>query len=250
MNDPMQALASTITEKFILAQPRQAARALETLATHEILQLTASLKAQVLVACFNEMSPAKAAAVLRRLPLKQASHILTHLDIPQAAALMPEFSAPYRERLRGVLPESFLQLLTEASSYPPNSAGHLMQTDFVAIRTESKAAQLIERLKNLPRTKIPAVCFVTGKDGVLKGFIRTTELAFYGQENVCGSIMTPCEGILPQLAGEKLSEKLQEAQLDLIPVINQKQVLIGVLNRWTVVPSVDKGESFWKKWTR
>ena len=63
MNSPMHTLAGLITEKFILAAPDKAAAALEALATHEVLQLIAPLKAQVLIALFNVMEPAKAAAV-------------------------------------------------------------------------------------------------------------------------------------------------------------------------------------------
>ena len=111
MNSPTQALASAITEKFILASPQAAANALETLATHEVLQLIAPLKAQTLVACLNPMSAAKAAAVLRRLPIRQASYILTHLEVVHAAHIMEAFSAPYRERISAVLEPSFLQLL-------------------------------------------------------------------------------------------------------------------------------------------
>lgn len=249
MNDPMHALANAITEKFILAAPKEAAKALETLATHEILLLVSSLKAQVLVQCFNGMTPQKAAAVLRRLPLKQASHILMHLEIPQAARLMQEFSAPYRERITAALPGSFVDILKQAHSYAPDSAGYLMYTDFLAVKTDSNIAQIVERLKTLPRAKLPPVCFVTGKEGVLKGFIRTPELAFYEPESVCGSVMTPCEGIAPTLAGEALMACLTRAQLDLVPVVNEKHVLVGVLTRWTQLPAC-KESSFWKKWTR
>ena len=248
MNEPIHALANTITEKFILAAPQAAAKALETLATHEILLLAAPLKAQTLVACFNEMTPSKAAAVLRRLPLKQASHILMHLDIVQAARLMSEFSGPYRERLSAALPASFIQLLQEANSYPPDSAGALMQTDFVAVKTESKAAQLIERLKNLPRTKLPPVCFVTAKDGTLKGFIRTPELAFYPADSVCGSLMTSCEGILTQLSGPALFKHLETAGIDLVPVVNEQHILMGVVSRWAVPKKAVEDKPFWKKW--
>ena len=248
MNDPIRALANAITEKFILASPQEAAKALETFATHEILLLTAPLKAQTLVACFNVMTPSKAAAVIRRLPLKQASHILTHLDIVQAARLMEEFSGPYRERLFSALPESFLKLFKEAHAYAPDSAGALMKTDFVAVKTEQKAAQLIERLKNLPRTKLPPVCFVTAKDGALKGFIRTPELAFYPSQSVCGSLMTPCEGILPQLSGLALRQRLDTAETDWVPVVNEKQILVGVLNRWQLPKPSAEEKPFWKKW--
>ena len=94
MNNPMHALASVVTEKFIAADPSAAAKALETLATHEVLLLISSLKAQVMVAVLNPMDPPKAAAVLRRLPLRQASYVLARLNVPQAAKLMKEFTAP------------------------------------------------------------------------------------------------------------------------------------------------------------
>ena len=70
MNSPIHALAGVITEKFAAADPAAAARALESLATHEILLLIGPLKAQTIVACLNPMNPPKAAAVLRRLPLR------------------------------------------------------------------------------------------------------------------------------------------------------------------------------------
>ena len=248
MNDPMHALANALAEKFILAAPKEAAKALESLATHEILLLVAPLKAQVLVSLFNEMTSLKAAAVLRRLPLKQASHILTLLDVSQAAKCMQEFSGPYRERISAALPPSFLQMLCEVNSYAPQSAGRLMQTDFVAVKTDATVKQLIERLKNLPRTKLPAVCFVTTKDGALKGFIRTPELAFYEAASVCGSVMTPCQGVLPQVAGAELAACLKEAAADWVPVVNEKQILLGVLSRFTELSVPEP--SFWKKWGR
>lgn len=248
MNDPMHALANAITEKFILAAPQKAAQALEPLATHEILLLVAPLKAQVLVSCLNEMNPVKAAAVLRRLPLKQASHIFTHLEITQAAKLAAEFSAPYRERLFAVLPEPFLQILEQAYSYPPDSAGACMQTDFIAVKTDTAVSRLVDRLRTLPRTKLPPVCFVTAKDGSLKGFIRTAELAFYEAENQCGSVMTGCEGILPTLAGNELKNYLKSVDTELVGVVNEKQILVGVLNRFACLETAAE-KPFWKKWS-
>ena len=248
MNEPMRALANALTEKFILAAPQEAAKALESFATHEILLLIAPLKAQVLVRCLEVMTPAKAAAVLRRLPLKQASHIFQLLSLTQAAQVMAEFSAPYQARLTGALEPSFVQLLQSASSYAPDSAGRRMKTDFVAVRTENTVAQLVERLKNLPRAKLPSVCFVTTKDGKLKGFIRTPELAFYEKQSVCGSVMTPCEPVAVACAGEALAAQLAQGQTDWLPVVNEQQVLVGIISRFSTVETADE-KPFWKKWT-
>lgn len=248
MNSPIHALAGVITEKFIAADPAAAARALESLATHEALLLLAPLKAQTLVACLNPMDPPKAAAVLRRLPLRQASYVLARLDVPQAARLMKEFSAPYRERISAALEPALVKLLAEACAYPPDSAGRLMRTDFVAVRTESKLAALVERLKTLPRKKLPAACFVTGKDGELKGVIRTAELAFYALQSVCGSVMSPAQSLRPQDGAEAAREAFLKAETDVLPVVNEKGVLLGVLARETLPAPPDK-KPFWKRIT-
>ncbi len=247
MNNPMQTLASVVTEKFILACPLKAASALGSLATHEVLLLIGSLKAQVIITLLNHMNAPKAAAVLRRLPLRQASYVLARLNVPQAAKLMKEFSAPYRERISGVLEPAFVQLLQGASSYGPECVGSLMQTDFVAVRTDAKLSHVIERLKNLPRKKIPALCVVTDKDGVLKGVIRCVELAFYAPDCVVGSVMSASISLHPEDTLIKAREVFEQTQAEVLPVVNERQVSVGIVAR-AFLPASEK-KSFWQKLT-
>ena len=248
MNNPMQNLATVITEKFISADPVSAAKALESLATHEIILLVGTLKAHTLVSCFNPMNPAKAAAVLRRLPLKQTSYVLTHLEVPQAAKLWKEFSAPYRERLRMGLDKPFVALLEKAGGYSKDSVGCLMKTDFIAVRTEIKVGALVERLKNLPRKKLPLACWVTGKEGELKGVIRTAELIFYNANSVCGSVM---ENVSPlHLQDNALKARAQFAcqQTTILPVVDEKNIMLGFLEKIQLPP--EEKRSIWKRLTR
>ncbi len=248
MNNPMHALASVLTEKFIVAAPKEAAAALSALATHEVLQLIAPLKAQVIIAVLNLMEAPKAAAILRRLPLRQASYILARLNVVQASKLMQEFSAPYRERISAVLEPAFLALLQQAQGYAPQAVGRYMQTDFVAVRTDAKLSQLIEKLKNLPRKKIPALCLVTDKDGALKGVIRPAELAFYAPQLVAGSVMSESAVLLPTDSFSRAGELFAEAETDALPVVNEQQICVGILSRAHLPPAPDK-KSFWKKLT-
>lgn len=248
MNHPVHALASVITEKFIQADPKQAAAALAALATHEALLLLGGLKAQVIVTVLNPMDPPKAAAILRRLPFKQAGYVLTHLEVPQAAKIWKEFATPYQERLREVLPASFIELLTQAGGFPADSVGRLMKTDFVSVRTETKIAELTQRLKNLPRTKIPPVCFVTGKKDELKGTIRTVELAFFDPQSLCGSVMNKTVHTLkPQEELAAAQGVFAEVQAEALPVVNESQILIGVLEKAALFTFPAAKKTLWEK---
>lgn len=244
----MRNLAAIMTEKFIAAAPQAAAQALAVLATHEVILLVGGLKAQSLVAVLNPMEPAKAAAVLRRLPLKQACYVLTHLDVPQAGKLWKEFATPYQERLKSVLSPAFVGLVQAAGGFGPGRVGLSMQTDFVAVRTENKVAELVARLKNLPRKKLPSVCFVTGKNDEFKGVIPTAELVFFNPQAVCGSVMNKTARTL-KVQDELTAAKAVFAQEEtsLLPVVNEDGQLVGALEKeatWVAAPAP---KTWWEK---
>ncbi len=239
-------LARLITEKYIAAAPDKAAQTLAALATHEGILLLTGLKAQSLIAVLNRMDSAKAAAILRRLPFKQAQYVLTHLEVPQAAKLWKEFATPYQERLKSALPQAFVELLTEAGGFAPDSVGYAMQTDFVSVSTEEKVSDLVARLKNLPRPKLPLTCFVQGKNGELKGIIRTVELAFFNPSSLCGSVMEkPTHVLRPQDTLQTAQKMFAAGHVQLLPVVNEEKILIGVLAPQGVVTSSKK--TLWQK---
>lgn len=246
MNTPMHALAGAVTEKFIEAAPEAAARALAAMATHEALLLLSPLKAALVVACLNPMEPSKAAAILRRLPLRQASYVLARLSVPQAARLMKEFSGPYRERISGALEPAFVKLLADAAMYAPGCVGAAMRTDFTSVRTETKLSQLIERLKNLPRKKLPQFCWVTDKEGALKGVIRSAELAFYAPQSAAGSVMGETAAVHPEQTLQTVRKTFDESGIDTLPVTDAAGILVGVLTLAAMCAPEEK-KSFWRK---
>lgn len=246
----MHTLASVITEKFIAADPQGAAAALAGLATHEVILLIGGLKAQSVVAVLNPMDPPKAAAVLRRLPLKQASYVLTRLEVPQAAKLWKEFATPYQARLASVLEPAFVNLVKAASGFAPDTVGHVMCTDFVAVRTETKVNELVGRLKNLPRTKLPCLCFVTAKDGTLKGILRTAELAFFNPQAVCGSVMNKMRAVHPQDSLSTVRPIFVQEETSCLPVTDEAGILLGQLDKEIVLVSAPPKKTLWEKLTK
>lgn len=226
-----QTLAHLITEKFITAAPEAAAKALASLATHEALILLSPLKAQTLIACFNKMDPCKAAAILRRLPARQGAYVFSRLEVVQAARMMKEFSGPYREKLSAALKPEFVTLLNQVLAYPAGSVGAAMSTDFVSLKTEAKVSDAVERLKTLPRKKLPALCFITAKDGQLKGVIATAELLFYPAGSALGSVMnTQFDALFPQDSAHKAQLLFQKTQSFLLPVVDKDGKMLGVLS--------------------
>ena len=90
-------------------------------------------------------------------------------------------------------------------------------------------ADVIEKLKSWPRKKFPSICFVVNKEGQLKGYIRTAELAFWAPTAVVGSVMSESAYLLPEKPIEDAQVLLQQGQV-LVPVIDPVQKILGVLS--------------------
>ncbi|MBO7238483.1 MAG: magnesium transporter [Elusimicrobiaceae bacterium] len=230
MNATNNNLTPWLTEKFISAAPLAAAKALGGLATHEAVLLIKPLKAESMVACLNPMDASKAAAILRRLPSRQAAHVLARLDLVQAGAIYKAFSVPQREKMKTLLAVSLVKTLEANTAWAANSAGAQMSRDFVAFKTENKVAEMIEKLKTLPRKKLPAACLVVAaKDGKLKGIVRSAELAFFSENSLAGSIMSEVKSVPPQTDAQTVREILLQGQ-PLVAVVDADNVPLGVLS--------------------
>ncbi len=244
MNNGNLNLTPWVTEKFISAAPSAAAQALGALPTHEAVLLLKPLKAESVIACLNPMLPAAAAAILRRLPARQAAHVLSRLALPQAVKVFGAFSQPQREKMKTLLPEHIVAALAGFSAWPQGSAGAQMSGGFLAFRTEAKLTDLIEKLKTLPRKKLPAACLVCAKDGTLKGYIRTAELAFYAPASTAGSVMTEAKALAPQAALTQARELLLQGQ-PLVPVVDEKGRVLGVVGAEQLPPPQAKKRFGW-----
>ena len=230
MNGAGNQLTLWLTEKFISAAPLAAAKALATLATHEAVLLIKPLKAESMVACLNPMEPSKAAAILRRLPSRQAAHVLARLDMVQAGAVYKAFSGPQREKMKTLLAASVVKTLEGNTAWSADCAGAQMSRDFITFKTETKIAEIIEKLKTLPRKKLPAACLiVSAKDGQLKGIIPTAQLAFFNVNSLAGSLMSEVKSITPETAAQSVRDTLVHEQ-PLIPVVDKENVPLGILS--------------------
>ena len=230
MNESGNNLSLWLTEKFISAAPLAAAKALGALATHEAVLLIKPLKAQSMVACLNLMEPFKAAAVLRRLPSRQAAYVLARLDMVQAGSVYKAFSVPQREKMKTLLPASLIKTLEGHTAWASDCAGAQMSRDFISFKTENKVAEIIEKLKTLPRKKLPAACLVvTGKDGKLKGMIPSTQLVFFTGNSLAGSVMSEAKSVTPETSFEIVKALLLQEQ-PLVPVVDSENVPLGVLS--------------------
>lgn len=222
-------MALALAEKFITADPKAAAKFFESLSTHEALQFLSSLKAEQITVCLENMAPQRAAPVLRRLPAKQAAHIAAKFNINFAAQVLNLIPQYHQEKIKALLPKTLKDNLDAALQYPKGSVGLVMENDFLSMKTDSKIADIITKLKNMPRKKVPQVIFILDKNSKLLGLIRTLDLVFYSPAALAGSVMTvEFDKVTPETEIKEANKKLKESDSAILPVVNDKNIMTAV----------------------
>ncbi|WP_424244802.1 magnesium transporter [Elusimicrobium posterum] len=237
-----------LSEKFIGADAKAAAKFFESLSTHEALQFISPLKAEYITLCLENMTPQRAAPVLRRLPTKQAAHVTGKFNINFAAQVLELVPEYHKEKIKALLPKTLKDNLDNALKYPQGSVGMVMTNDFTAFRTDVRISEIVAKLKNIPRKKLPQVIFVTDKGSKFLGIIRTLDLVFFNAEAMAGSVMNNETPKLSASTDIKDAEaKLKESEIKTLPVVDEKNILLGVFEKKSVKESEKKNEGILSK---
>ncbi|MGB2579021.1 magnesium transporter [Elusimicrobium simillimum] len=226
---PNSQISINMAEKFIAAAPQAAARFFESLSTHEALQYVAGLKAEYIVLLLSNMTPARTAVLLRRLPVKQAAYVTSSFNINFAAQVLEALPAHHKTKIESTLPQSFKAELKAALAYPPGSVGTVMRGDFFTFKTDVKVEDIVTKFKNLPRKKIPAQIYILDKSGRLGGVIRTLELVFFQPDAMAGSVMqAQFPAVKPAETEANALQIMADNFLPELPVVNKDGVLVGI----------------------
>jgi magnesium transporter len=133
----------------------------------DIAHLLDELPAQHLKEVVEAIDEATAADIVQELEPDEAAGLMASLDPERAADILDEMDPDDAADLLGDLPDEQAQDLLERMepdesadvreliSYPPDTAGGLMTTDFVTLPAETRAREAIEHLRGLEEAPDP-----------------------------------------------------------------------------------------------
>jgi len=154
----------------------------------------------------EEMPPDKAADLLADLPSEEASELLTKMKHDEAKEV------------------------SELLSYPEDTAGGLMTTEFIASSRESVVKDLMEKIRGGARAETVYYIFVTEGDNYLVGVVTLKDLLLSHSEQRVGEIMVenpvsihPDEGI------KGMIELFTKYKLLALPVVDAEGRIKGIV---------------------
>ena len=217
--------------KLALLHPADIADIVEEMTTDERLAVFDELDVETAAETLGEVEPEMQAAIVGDLDQERAADILEEMDPDEAADLLQDLPEEKRDELVELMEEEEGSDVEELLSYPEDSAGGIMTTDFLALPRDLTTGQAIDRLRELkPDPALVYYLYVVDGDGRLDGNVSLRDLVVAAPETPLTEVMNP--NVLRVEAGtdkEEVAAIIAKYDLLAVPVVDPRRVLLGTV---------------------
>jgi magnesium transporter len=235
------------SDKIADLHPADLAEILSDLTRSEGSKLLGSLDVELMAETLEEIEPEFQASLVEGLTNEQVADVLDEMAPDEAADLLAELPEARSEELLGMMEKDDAADVRKLLSYPEDSAGGIMNTEFVAVPSDLTAAEVIDRLRELsPEAETIFYIYVVDGEKHLIGVFSLRRLVLEQPNRKVADFMeTRLVTVGPLDAQEDVAQIVAKYNLLLAPVVDDSNVLIGMV---TADDALDKIlPTAWKK---
>lgn len=221
--------ADLLTRRYLTDFPVEAARKIEELDTGEVIAAIARQPAEILAPVWQYLLPDTGARILLGLPADLGDKIVEELQPGYATrmlACMPEDER--RTRIERLEPTIRKELET-AASYPPETAGRLMNPGVHAYRRDMTVGQLLHRLGETGMLTARAL-FLVDDSNRLTGKAPLREVALASRDTPLGALeVSIAVSVRPMDTMEEVTRAFEVYRILDLPVVDHDGVFLGAV---------------------
>jgi magnesium transporter len=227
-------------DKIARLHPADIAELVQELAYPQASEVLASLEDNLAADTVEELEPSMSTAIISSLPPEDAADILDEMDPDDAADLLGELPAAQAEGLLREMEADEAAQVQRLLTYPEDSAGGMMTTDFVAMPQSLTAHQVISRLRRLrPLPDEIYYLYVVDREpnGRLVGVLTLRHLVSSPPDALVKDIML-ADVIRARVTdpADEVARIIAHYNLLALPVVDESDRLLGVV---TVDDAID-----------
>jgi Mg/Co/Ni transporter MgtE len=161
----------------------------------------------------------------------EAAAVLARMTPDDAADLLLALEEERRQRLLGRLPLPQLRKVRMLLGYHPETAGGLMNPDFIALPSDTPVEVALEEVRRspLPALSVSTV-YVTGEDHQLVGALSLADLLHHAGSTRLGALVTHDPiSVEPYTDIPGIARTMADFNLGALPVVDEQRRLIGIV---------------------
>jgi magnesium transporter len=227
---------------LVAYRPADATEALNSLEHSVAARVLEAMPVSAAVQIFNEPHLDEPAKLIELMPVDCAPAILIGLHPDRRADIFRELSEKARHALIRRLDKPTREALEQLLSYPPQSAGGLMTTDFISVPADWTVEQTLQRVHDVGRTKetVYTVCILDPETKRLVKVIALWRLVISDPKMPVLSAARPYEPITvsPLTDREEVARLLSKYNLLAVPVIAEDGHVLGIVTVDDVIDAI------------
>lgn len=180
--------------------------------------------------------------LITSLSMKEAGSIIDNLYADDAADLIDEMPANIVTKLLANTTPETRKDINYLLKYPENSAGSIMNIDFVDLKADITLEEAISKLRREGKEKESIdTCFVLDKNRRLLGTIELKELLFNPSDKTVEQVMEDRVIFTHTLEDqEEVAKQFSKYDLTLMPVVDKEERLVGVITIDDVIDVIEE----------
>lgn len=234
-------------EKIRDLHPADLAELLSDMSHKEGRKLLDSMDIEHLADALEEVEPEFQASLLQEMSDERVADVLEEMSPDEAADLLAELPAERSEDLLELMEDEEANDVRMLLSYPEDTAGGIMTTDFASIRPGLTAAKAIEAIRSQePDAESIFYVYVTDEEEHLLGVFSLSDLVLAKPNTFVSSFMHQ-KVVSADLhtKQETLAQLIAKYNLLTIPIVDEENRLVGMV---TADDALDKIiPTAWKK---
>jgi len=216
-------------------------RAVFRLDTDEQRKLLTTLSPQSAAELIEDVPDAHAAELLDDLPAPEVASIVTEMASDEQADLLGEFDQEDMEAILSHMDEEEAQEARQLIAHAPDTAGGLMMTEYLsypaATTVKAVIQDLSERSGDYALYNVQYL-YVVSPGRRLAGVLRLRDMVFGDPEQGVAKVMMAPEAVRDDASLQELEAFFDEHEISAVPVVDERQRLLGVVRRRDVYDAV------------
>ncbi len=225
--------ATTLSAPLADYNTADAVEFLNTLALPRAAELLAAAPLPRAVKLLEAPELQRAGQLVAALPATRAAALLGLMADDRATDIVHELDAAERARLIPLLAPEARRSIQLLLSYPPNTAGALMTTEFVAVPADWTVAQTMQHIREVERSRetVYAIYVLDPHSRQLLQVVTMRRLITGEPEDSILAVaqVNPPVMVDPLLDQEEVAQLIRRHDLLAIPVVDAQQQMLGIV---------------------
>jgi magnesium transporter len=234
--DPERLAGELARKKY----PADIVEALNKLDLEEAAAVLAHLPFDRVVEIFDEQELNDPAGLITALPEEEAKVVLSGLSADRATDIFQLLPGPARARYLSLLDPETKTSIEKLLTYPANTAGSLMTTEFVCVPSTWTIEQTLQYIRKVERTRetIYAIYVLDPQKKTLLQVVTLRRLIAGEPQDPILSVARNAITTTPLADREEVARLISKYDLLAIPVVDEKGHILGIVTVDDIIDAI------------